>query len=136
LEGVQPTGPVGFSGGTNAIFSNLNTPGFPTKQSTNLGSPATPTEINNYKGNVSNCNPNSSWTQLGTRTMWNPVPDLDIGFDLSWIHLNTAFAGTAVFGGLGTGFQPNAQGRTRGTYNVDNQDSFSVIFRVQRNFLY
>jgi hypothetical protein len=134
--GVQLTGPVGFSGGTNSPFQNLNTPGFSTNQSTNLTSPATPTQINNYKGNVSNCNPNSSWTQLGTRTMWNPVPDIDIGFDLSWVHLNTAFAGTANLNSLGTVFQTNALGRTSGAYNITNQDSFSAIFRVQRNFLY
>jgi hypothetical protein len=30
--------------------------------------------------------------------MWNPVLDLDIGFDLSMVHLNTAFAATANLG--------------------------------------
>jgi hypothetical protein len=68
--------------------------------------------------------------------MWNPVPDIDIGFDLSWVHLNTAFAGTAVLNGLGTVFQPNAIGRGSGLYNIDNQDVYSVMFRIQRNFLY
>jgi hypothetical protein len=124
-----PGEPVGFSAGTNSMFSNTNSEGFPT---TGNGS----TQINNFKGNVSNCNPNSSWTQLGTRTMWNPVPDIDIGFDLSWIHLNTAFAGTAVLNGLGTVFQPNAIGRGSGLYTIDNQDVYSVMFRLQRNFLY
>jgi hypothetical protein len=68
--------------------------------------------------------------------MWNPVPDIDIGFDLSWIHLNTAFAGQATFGGLGTVFQPNALGRPSGLYTIDNQNTFALMFRVQRNFLY
>ena len=68
--------------------------------------------------------------------MWNPVPDLNIGFDLSWVHLNTAFAGTATFGGLGTVFQANALGRSNGLYTIQNQDSYSAILRVQRNFLY
>jgi hypothetical protein len=125
-----PSEPVGFSAGTNAMFSNTNSPGFPTTQTN------PPSIVNNYKGNVSNCNPNSSWWQLGTRTMWNPVPDIDIGFDLSWVHLNTAFAGTAVLNGLGTVFQPNAIGRSSGLYNIDDQDVYAVMFRIQRNFLY
>jgi Porin subfamily len=125
-----PGEPVGFSAGTNALFNNTNSEGFPTNQ------PSGTSVVNNFKGNVSNCNPNSSWTQLGTRTMWNPVPDIDIGFDLSWVHLNTAFAGTAVLNGLGTVFQTNALGRPSGPYNIDNQDVYSVMFRLQRNFLY
>jgi hypothetical protein len=126
-------GPVGFSGGTAAIFNNSNAPGFPTSQ--NGG---TPTQVSNttFKGNPTSCNPNSSWTQLGTRTMWNPVPDIDIGFDLSWVHLNTAFAGTATFGGLGTVFQSNALGRPSGLYTIENQNSLAAMFRIQRNFLY
>jgi hypothetical protein len=118
------------------VFQNSNTPGFPVNQSTNLTSPAAPTQINNYKGNVSNCNPNSSWWQIGTRTMWNPVPDLDIGFDLSMVHLNTAFAGTANLGSLGTVFQTNAFGRPAGLYSISNQDVFAAVMRIQRNFLY
>jgi hypothetical protein len=35
--------------------------------------------------------------------MWNPVP-VDIGFDLSFIRLNTAFAGTANLGAPGAVF--------------------------------
>jgi Porin subfamily len=125
-----PNMPVGFSGGLNAVFMNANTPGFPTTQT----NPAS--VVNQYKGNVSNCNPNSSWTQLGTRTMWNPVPDIDVGFDLSWVHLNTAFAGTANLGVFGTPFQQDATGRPGGAYSIDNQDIYSIMFRVQRNFLY
>jgi Porin subfamily len=134
--GVQLTGPTGFSGGNQGVFQNLNTPGFPTNQSTNLGSPATPTQINNYKGQASSCNPNSSWWQIGTRTMWNPVPDLDIGLDLAMVHLNTAFAGTANLGSLGTVFQTNAFGRPAGLYNITDQNTFAATVRIQRNFLY
>jgi hypothetical protein len=81
-------------------------------------------------GSVSNCNPNSSWTQLGSRTMWTPMPDLDIGFDLSWVHLNTAFGGTAQLQPLGAGARPG------GAYAISNQDALSAFFRIQRNFLY
>jgi Porin subfamily len=121
-----PSMPVGFSSGMNGVFQNSNTPGFNTAGS----------GMSQYKGNVSNCDPNSSWTQLGTRTMWNPVPDVDVGFDLTWVHLNTAFAGTANLAQWGTPFQQNATGRPGGLYTIANQDVYSAFFRIQRNFLY
>jgi Porin subfamily len=87
-------------------------------------------------GGVNNCDPNSSWSQLGSRTLWNPVPDLDVGFDVSWVHLNTAFGGQANLPALGTIFQPAAGARPAGLYNVSNQDVLAAYFRIQRNFLY
>jgi hypothetical protein len=77
---------------------------------------------------ISNCDANWSLSEVGTRTMWNPVPDLDVGLDLVWYHLNTAFAGTAFL--TGQGAKPN------GTYTLSNQDSLGAVFRIQRNFLY
>jgi hypothetical protein len=112
--------PVGFSGGFNAVFANFNT-----QQGITMAN-----------GAVTNCNPDSSWTQLGTRTMWNPVPDIDVGFDLDWVHLNTAFAGTANLNAFGTPFQQQATGRPSGAYVISNQDVYSAVFRIQRNFLY
>jgi hypothetical protein len=77
---------------------------------------------------VANCTPNSSWWQLATRTQWNPHPDLDIGVEVLWTHLNTAFAGAGV--------QLAANGaRPAGAYNIDDQDILSIMFRIQRNFL-
>ena len=77
---------------------------------------------------ITNCNPNFSISEVGSRTMWNPVPDLDVGVDVVWYHLNTAFAGQATL---------NANGaKPAGTYNVKDQDALSAIFRIQRNFLY
>jgi porin-like protein len=77
---------------------------------------------------VSNCSPNYSWTQVGTRTQWNPHPDLDIGVDVLWSHLNTAFKGTATL--AASGAQPGVVAAT-----IADQDVISVLFRVQRNFL-
>jgi hypothetical protein len=77
---------------------------------------------------VANCTPNSSWWQLATRTQWNPHPDLDIGVEVLWTHLNTAFKGAGV--------QTVANGaRPAGIYAFDDQDVLSLMFRVQRNFL-
>jgi hypothetical protein len=76
---------------------------------------------------VTNCDPNFSFWQVGTRTQWNPHPDLDIGVDVLWNHLNTAFNGSAFL-------TPNGA-RPSGTYKIEDQDVLSVMFRVQRNFL-
>jgi len=76
---------------------------------------------------VSNCNPNYSFWEVASRTQWNPHPDLDIGVDVMWSHLNTAFAGTATLAANGA--------RPGGVYNIQDQDVLSVFFRIQRNFL-
>jgi len=78
---------------------------------------------------VTKCDPNFTASEIGTRTMWNPVPDLDVGVDLVWWHLNTAFGGQNLVGGP-FGAKPNA------TYSLKDQDALSAIFRIQRNFLY
>jgi hypothetical protein len=116
--------PVGFSFGQQAAFANLGNGGAA------AGNPVSAT------GGVTNCNPDTSWTQLGSRTLWNPVPDLDIAVDVSWNHYNTAFAGQGILNNLGTVFQPTALGRPGGLYNITNTDTVSAFFRIQRNFLY
>jgi Porin subfamily len=77
-----------------------------------------------------NCDPNFSLSQVGTRTLWNPVPDLDVGVDLTWYHLNTAFGGGIANIAAPQGAKP------AGNYAISNQDALSAIFRIQRNFLY
>jgi hypothetical protein len=74
------------------------------------------------------CSPNFSWWQVGTRTQWNPHPDLDIGLDVLWNHLNTAYKGNGVAIGS-NGARPAA------IASLDDQDVLSVMFRIQRNFL-
>jgi hypothetical protein len=76
---------------------------------------------------VSNCNPDYSYWQVGSRTQWNPHPDLDVGVDVLWTHLNTAYKGTATLAASGA--------RPSGIYTIDDQDILSVMFRIQRNFL-
>jgi len=76
---------------------------------------------------VSHCSPDFSWWQVGSRTQWNPHPDLDIGVDVVLSHLNTAFAGTATLAANGA--------RPGGVYRIEDQDVLSVLFRIQRNFL-
>jgi Porin subfamily len=88
---------------------------------------------NNVAGTVvtarANCDPNWSMSGVGSRTMWNPVPDLDVGLDVVWWHLNTAFGG-------GVANLSQQGGKPAGTYTISDKDTVSAIFRVQRNFLY
>jgi len=76
---------------------------------------------------VSNCNPDFGWWQIGSRTQWNPHPDIGIGVDVLWTHINTAFAGTATLAANGA--------RPAGVYAIQNEDLVTVMFRIQRNFL-
>ncbi len=75
------------------------------------------------------CNPDFSYWQAGTRTMWNPHPDLDIGIELLYTALNTANAGS-INVAAASGALPG------GIYNFADQGVWSVLFRLQRNFLY
>jgi Porin subfamily len=77
----------------------------------------------------SQCNPDTSWWQLGTRTAWSPHPDLDIGIDVMYTALNTANKGSTVNVGASSGALPP------GLYTFVNQGVWSAIFRVQRNFI-
>jgi hypothetical protein len=71
------------------------------------------------------CSPNWSFYQIGTRTQFNPVPQLDIGLDLLYTHHNTAYKGAAVV--AATGARPPI-------FAIDDQDVWSAFFRWQRNF--
>jgi hypothetical protein len=85
-----------------------------------------PLNVGTGAGNA--CSPNFSWWQVGTRTQWNPHPDLDIGVDVLWNHLNTAYKGNGV------AIAANGA-RPASIASIDDQDVLSVMFRIQRNFL-
>src|SRR5262249_33115632 len=83
---------------TNPIHPQLPTPpvgatacGVPVQ-----GAVAPPINVGTGLGN--SCSPNFSWWTVGTRTQWNPHPDLDIGVDVQWNHLNTAYKGAPAPG--------------------------------------
>jgi hypothetical protein len=68
---------------------------------------------------------NWSLWQVGTRTQWNPVSQLDVGVDVLYSKLDTEFSGApTVF---------TVPGGKTGLTAAD-QDVWSVMFRVQRNF--
>jgi hypothetical protein len=68
----------------------------------------------------------AAW-QIGSRTLWNPVRNLDVGVDVQYTALSkTAFAGGAVT------FAPTGAGLT--TFTVGPTHVISALLRIQRNF--
>jgi Porin subfamily len=79
-------------------------------------------------GSPGQCNPDFSWFWIGSRTQWNPHPDIDIGVDVAYTGLNTAFGG-------GLAALPANGARPAGTYTIQNQGIWTVMMRWQRNFI-
>jgi hypothetical protein len=86
---------------------------------------ATPGLSQMVPGAGNSCSPNFSFYQIGTRTQWNPVAQLDIGLEVFYTHLNTAYKGPVLYGS-------NAP-RPAVTL-MDDQNVWSALFRWQRNF--
>ncbi|MGH6788378.1 MAG: porin, partial [Pseudolabrys sp.] len=66
----------------------------------------------------------SAW-QIGSRTLWNPVHNLDVSLDVLYHKVNGALQGATRAGTTGTG---NA------ALTYGDVGEFAGIFRVQRNF--
>jgi len=90
------------------------------------GAGATP---NFATGAVIGCNPDFNVWGIGTRTIWNPVPNLDIGVEVVYAKIEQNHDPATVllaFGGAG--------GRAAGNYTPASQEVWSGILRWQRNF--
>src|SRR6185295_15043580 len=90
---------------------------------------ANPVAFNNVAG-LAGCNPDFRLWAVGTRTVWNPVPNLDIGVEIVYAKLETNFdPATTRLNYTATG-----GGRASGLYVPSNEEVWSGVFRVQRNF--
>ena len=69
----------------------------------------------------------AAW-QVGSRTIWNPVTNLDIGLEVMYTKVDTAFAGAV------TGVNIATTNVVDPTKVVSDQDIWSGILRIQRNF--
>jgi len=74
------------------------------------------------------CDPDVSWTSVSTRTAWNPHPTLEIGLDLIWYHVDTAFNGALVT-------LPTFGAHPAGVYSIQDQDRYLTVLRVQKTVL-
>jgi hypothetical protein len=77
-------------------------------------------------GRNNTCNPDYSLWRLASRTMWNPVANLDVGLEVAYTKINTAFEGSA--------FVAAGQSNSAGVYNIADQSVWSGTLRVQRSF--
>ena len=73
------------------------------------------------------CSPDNSFWEAYTRTQWNPVAQLDIGLQVMYTRLNTAYKGPATFAANGS--RPAVANGI-----IDDQNVWSAMFRWQRNF--
>jgi porin-like protein len=71
------------------------------------------------------CSPDYSFWEVGSRTQWNPVPQLDIGLEVLYSARNTAFKGVAIVPASGSRPPVNV---------IDDQGVWSAMVRWQRNF--
>jgi hypothetical protein len=77
-------------------------------------------------GAGNSCSPDFSFYQVGSRTQFTPVSGLDVGLDVFYTHLDTAYKGVGVY--------PASGARVAATA-LDDQGAWSAIFRVQRSVL-
>jgi len=78
--------------------------------------------------NAAGCDPDFSTWRVSSRTMWNPVRNLDVGLEVAYTQVNTAFGGsTATLTAANNGL-------AAGTYALEDQGVWSAALRVQRNF--
>ena len=117
---------VDFNGAATAMFcSGGNTP---VRTVGGLTPAQAGIAFNNVAG-LAGCNPDFNIWGVGSRTIWNPVPNLDIGVEVVYANIQTKFdSGTTRlnFGGSG--------GRAAGLYTPSSENVWSGILRVQRNF--
>jgi len=75
----------------------------------------------------SGCADWAAW-QIGSRTLWNPVRNLDVGVEVSYTELSKS-----AFSGSTTTFAP--AGAAAHTFSIGSTNVVSAIVRVQRNFV-
>jgi hypothetical protein len=123
-----------YSGDAKALMC-AGAPGFAANPNNALGfayasSVGAPAGFINGWSPGSQCNPNFSYWQAGTRTIWNPHPDLDIGVEVLYTAIQTANKGATIFSNtVNSGALPS------GLYTFANDGVWSAAFRIQRNFL-
>jgi hypothetical protein len=76
----------------------------------------------------------NAW-QVGSRTIWNPVTNLDIGLEVMYTKIETAFGGGRVNCGAPAGcIAGSAPAGIPAVHNIQDNDVWSGILRIQRNF--
>jgi hypothetical protein len=117
---------------TNALRSSI----WGSYMSYETNSNTVDTLICRLRGFGAGCADWNAW-QVGSRTVWNPITNLDIGLEVMYTKIETAFAGgrmncsVGVVAGCVPGIAPAG---IPTIHNIQDNDVWSGILRIQRNF--
>ncbi|MDN5006142.1 porin [Bradyrhizobium sp. GCM10027634] len=74
------------------------------------------------------CNPDFNIGQVGVITRWTPVKNLTFSADFTYSHLDQKYSGTITTPALTSVAKPAT------TYELKDQDTYSLLLRAQRNW--
>jgi hypothetical protein len=117
---TQVTYPGDLTSGAKAIF--CSSPVGPVR------SAATPSTVPSFGAPVAGCDPDFMVWGVGTRTVWNPIENLDLGAEIMYSRLDQNMGAGVVLNFLGAG------GSATGFYTPQNQSIWSGLLRVQWHF--
>src|SRR5262249_43223213 len=89
------------------------------------------------------CDPDCQFLQVGARVQWLPSRGGRLGIEGVYTHVYTAFGGavanlagtnTSATTGVVTAVNPVVGARPSGIYGINDQDTWAVVIRAQRNF--
>jgi len=85
---------------------------------------------------VPGCNPNFDVWSVGARTIWNPVPNLDIGVDVMYSQIDNHYDPNLVKVLFSSAASPTGSGgRQAGIYApAEHEGVWAAMLRFQRNF--
>jgi Porin subfamily len=90
---------------------------------------------NFLSGGVLGCDFSFQVWGVGSRTVWNPVKNLDVGFEVMYSQIRQHMAAANPAAATGVLFNFGGSGnRAGGLYVPDDQSVVSGMFRIQRNF--
>jgi hypothetical protein len=90
---------------------------------------------NFLSGPILGCNYAFQVWNVGSRTVWNPVKNLDIGVEVMYTKIHQNMEAPDPVAGRGVLFNFGGGGnRAAGFYVPSDEGVFSGLLRVQRNF--
>ncbi|ACI92952.1 porin [Afipia carboxidovorans OM5] len=124
--GIELTKAYGFNGAFNHNWNkNWSSSVFGSWSHVDYNGNATTIICNaGYAANATTCNPDFNISQLGVSTTWKPVKNLAFIAEATWVNIKQNNVG--VENGVGT--------RAGQGYAYGDQDAYSGVLRVQRNF--
>jgi hypothetical protein len=123
---------TGWDPGSTGNAIMCNSPNGPVRIVSPVGGPVTTPNYGTFpvaRGAVAGCDYAFELFAVGSRTVWNPVKNLDIGAEVMWSKIHQNMDPSRVvfnFGGGGA--------RPAGLYRPSDEDVVTGMVRIQRNF--